>query len=410
MIAATEQTTKLRVTRLIKAPRERVFAAWTTPADILKWFGPETCQVVSAKINLRPGGDYHYRVKSEKMGEVKLDGVFREVKQPSKLIYTWSFSGNPQVEFGESQVTVEFLDRKGATEVRITHEQLPNDEVKEDHNKGWNGCLDKLEKHLGVASEAQQEHKPMPVGEFCWNELLTSDEAGATKFYSAVFGWQTANFPGAKDMKYTIWKQQGKGLGGLMKRPKEEIPPHWLGYVTVADVDATVKKVGQTGGKVMMPPLDIPDVGKIAVFLDPQGAALGIIQPIDKPSTCSGNQIVWCDIPVKDLDRAIRFYSAVLGAPVKKEQCEGMTFAVLPHADEHGVSGCLTTGCEGSKSEPSQNGPLLYFNCQGRLDQAVAAAEPNGGKVLQPKHPIGPYGFRAVVRDSEGNRIALHSM
>ncbi len=113
---------------------------------------------------------------------------------------------------------------------------------------------------------------------------------------------------------------------------------------------------------------------------------------------------------MKDLDRAIRFYSAVLGAPVKKEQHEGMSFAVLPHADEHGVSGCLTTGCEGSKSEPSQHGPLLYFNCQGRLDQATAAVEPNGGKVLQPKHPIGPYGFRAVVLDSEGNRIALHSM
>ena len=407
MIAATEQTTKLRVTRLIKAPRERVFAAWTTPADILKWFGPETCQVVSAKINLRPGGDYHYRVKSEKMGEVKLDGVFREVKQPSKLIYTWSFSGNPQVEFGESQVTVEFLDRKGATEVRITHEQLPNDEVKEDHNKGWNGCLDKLESLLGVASEKQQ--KPVAVGEFCWNELLTSDEAAATKFYSAVFGWGAADFPDA-NVKYTIWKQQGKGIGGLMKRSMENIPPHWLSYVLVADVDGTVKKTGDAGGKALMPPFDVPTVGRIAVIQDPQGAALGIIQPLDKPTNCSANQIVWCDIPVKDLDRAIRFYSAVLGEPVKKEQHEGMTFATLPHAGEHGVSGCLTTGCEGSKAEPSQNGPLLYFNYQGRLDQAITAVERTGGKVLQPKHPIGPYGFRAVVLDSEGNRIALHSM
>jgi hypothetical protein len=70
----------------------------------------------------------------------------------------------------------------------------------------------------------------------------------------------------------------------------------------------------------------------------------------------------------------------------------------------------ITTGCEGHKCEPSQHGPLLYFNCQGRLDEAVAAVEPNAGKVLQPKHPIGPYGFRAVVLDSEGNRIALHSM
>src|ERR1035441_1301649 len=370
MISTMEQSTKLSVTRLIKAPRERVFTAWTTPADILKWFGPETCQTLSAKVNLRAGGDYHIRVKSAEMGEVNLDGKFREVKWPGKLVYTWNFSGNPKLDFGESQVTVEFLDRNGATEVQVTHEQLPNEEVKEDHTQGWNGSLDKLERHLGVASETQQ--KPMAVGEFCWNELLTSDEAGATMFYSAVFGWQTAAFPGA-DVKYTIWKQQGKGLGGLLKRPMEQIPPHWLSYVTVADVDATAKKVDQAGGKVLMPPFDVPTVGRIAVFQDPQGAALGVIKPLDKPSNCSGNQLVWCDIPVKDLDRAIKFYSAVLGAPMKKEQHEGMSFAVLPHADEHGVSGCLTTGCEGHKAEPSQQGPLLYFNCQGRLDEAVAA-------------------------------------
>ena len=405
MIATMEQSTTLRVTRLIKAPRERVFAAWTTSADILKWFGPETCQVVLAKVNLRPGGDYHFRVKSEKMGEINLDGLFREVKRPSKLVYTWSFSGHPQLDFGESQVTVEFLDRTGATEIQVTHEQLPSEEVKEDHNQGWNGCLDKLERHLGVGSETQQQ--PLSVGKFCWNALLTSDKAGATKFYSAVFGWQAEDFPGA-GVKYTVWKNKGKGVGGLMKRPSEDMPPHWLGYVTVADVDATAKKAGEAGGKVTMPPSDVPTVGRIAVLQDPQGAALGVIQPLDKHATCSDNQIVWCDIPVKDLDRAIRFYSAVLGAPVKKEQHEGMTFAVLPHAEEHGVSGCLSPGGEGN--EPSRHGPLLYFNCQGRLDQAVAAVEPNGGKVFQPKHQIGPYGFRAVVLDSEGNRIALHSL
>jgi uncharacterized protein len=121
------------------------------------------------------------------------------------------------------------------------------------------------------------------------------------------------------------------------------------------------------------------------------------------------NQVVWFDLPVKDLDRAIRFYSAVLGAQVKKEQMPGMSFAVLPHQN-HEVSGCLTPGSEGDANKPSDHGVLLYFNCQGRLAQAIEAVEVNEGKVLQPKHPIGPYGFRAVVLDSEGNRIALHSM
>jgi uncharacterized protein len=404
MRATVERGLELRVTRLIKAPRERVFAAWITPDDLVKWFGPEDCQTLSARIHPRVGGEYQFRLKTENFGEISLHGLFREFKQPGKLAYTWNFSGHPKLEFGESLVTVEFLDRNGSTEVQITHDHLPNEEVKEDHIHGWKECLDKLERHLGGGSAAQQ--KPMAVGEFCWNELLTSDEAAATKFYSAVFGWQAADFPGA-GVKYTIWKNNGKGLGGLMKRPMEDIPPHWLGYVTVADVDATAKKAGEAGGKVMMPPFDVPTVGRIAVFQDPQGAALGIIQPLDKPTSCQANQIVWCDIPVKDLDRAIQFYSAVLGAPVKKEQCEGMTFAMLPH-EQGGVSGCLSPAGEGN--EPSQHGTLIYLNCQGRLDQAVAAVEPNGGKVFQAKHPIGPHGFRAVVRDSEGNRIALHSM
>ncbi len=123
------------------------------------------------------------------------------------------------------------------------------------------------------------------------------------------------------------------------------------------------------------------------------------------------NQVVWCDVPVTNLHRAAEFYSAVLGAPVQRQEFEGMAFALLPH-EEGAVSGCLTPGCPTEKdaNRPSAKGPLLYFNCEGRLDQAIEAVESHGGKVLQPRHQIGPHGFRAVVLDSEGNRIALHSM
>jgi predicted enzyme related to lactoylglutathione lyase len=117
------------------------------------------------------------------------------------------------------------------------------------------------------------------------------------------------------------------------------------------------------------------------------------------------NQIVWVDIPVVDLDRAIGFYSAVLGREVRKQEYPGMTIGLLPDEDKD-VSGCLYTG---GGNEPSARGPLVYLNAQGRLDEAVAAVESNGGKVLQPKHPIGPYGYRAIILDSEGNQVALHS-
>ena len=118
------------------------------------------------------------------------------------------------------------------------------------------------------------------------------------------------------------------------------------------------------------------------------------------------NSVVWLDIPVLDLDRAIKFYSAVLGAPVKKEEFSGMALGILQHSGND-VGGCLV---KTEKEKPSASGPLVYLNAQGRLDQAITAVTANGGSVLQPKHQIGPHGFRAVVLDSEGNRVALHSM
>ena len=115
--------------------------------------------------------------------------------------------------------------------------------------------------------------------------------------------------------------------------------------------------------------------------------------------------IVWFDIPVRDLERAARFYSAVLGEPVRREEAPGVAIALFPH-EEGEPTGCLFRSTD---DPPSGHGPLLYFDCSGRLDDALAAAEANGGAVLQPKQPIGEYGFRAIVRDSEGNRVALHS-
>jgi predicted enzyme related to lactoylglutathione lyase len=118
------------------------------------------------------------------------------------------------------------------------------------------------------------------------------------------------------------------------------------------------------------------------------------------------NQIVWVDIPVAHLDRAIAFYSAVLDGAVTKTGGEGFVFGLLPHADSN-VSGCLYD--PGSDNAPSRNGPLVYLNASGRISQAVRAATENGGQIVQDVHPIGPHGFRAILIDSEGNRIALHS-
>jgi predicted enzyme related to lactoylglutathione lyase len=124
----------------------------------------------------------------------------------------------------------------------------------------------------------------------------------------------------------------------------------------------------------------------------------------------AADTLCWTDIPVTNLDRAIRFYSAVLGREVKKMSEPGFEYGLLPH-EEQNASGCLCVRGDsvGNENQPSQNGPLIYLSVEGRLDEAVKAARDNGGKVLQDRQSIGPHGFRAVIIDSEGNRIALHS-
>ena len=118
------------------------------------------------------------------------------------------------------------------------------------------------------------------------------------------------------------------------------------------------------------------------------------------------NHIVWVDIPVLDLDRAIRFYSAVIGAQVEKQEYPGMAIGSIPHKDVE-AAGCLYLS---DAVKPSAEGPLVYLNVHGRIDEAVEAVEPSGGRVLQPVESIGPFGFRAIFLDTEGNRMALHSM
>ena len=118
----------------------------------------------------------------------------------------------------------------------------------------------------------------------------------------------------------------------------------------------------------------------------------------------SQNRAVWFDIPVVDLDRAAAFYGAVLNVKIHKQEFDGVSFCVLEH--QEGNSGCLIL----SPNEVSaDSGVLLYLNVSGRIRDAVLQTEQRGGKVIQRIHSIGSHGFRAIILDSEGNRIALHS-
>lgn len=117
------------------------------------------------------------------------------------------------------------------------------------------------------------------------------------------------------------------------------------------------------------------------------------------------NRFVWMDIPVDDLDRACAFYEGVLGCGVHRESHEGVEFAVLDHHEGNG--GCLLPRDE--VAGKGVGGVMVYLNVDGRIREACVRVVELGGKVTTATHAIGPHGFRAVIEDSEGNAMALHS-
>ena len=124
---------------------------------------------------------------------------------------------------------------------------------------------------MGPSANTPPYDGPPRPGTFCWDELHTRDLEGAKKFYAAIFGW--SGKLGEGDMAYWHWTSGGKEIGGMTQHMgAPSTPPHWLGYIAVSDVDATTKKAEALGGKVLMPGMDIPKVGKFSVVQDPTGA------------------------------------------------------------------------------------------------------------------------------------------
>lgn len=119
-------------------------------------------------------------------------------------------------------------------------------------------------------------------GAFSWNELMTTDIDGAKSFYKEMFKWQLEEMQ--SEMPYTMATIGGQQVAGMMQNPPEAagMPAMWGGYITVDDVDASAKQAESLGGKVLMDPRDIPNVGRFCVIADPQGAMLSLITYFDQ--------------------------------------------------------------------------------------------------------------------------------
>ena len=146
MSTATAVKPSLTIRRRFKAAPARVYAAWTEPAQIARWFGPGKVEVVDAVFETRAGGVFKIHARSPDTGDDHhVSGVVKEAKPNEKVVYTWAWQSTPE---RQSLVTVDFKPDGDGTLLVLTHEQFFDEGARDRHNGGWNAALDKLEAYL----------------------------------------------------------------------------------------------------------------------------------------------------------------------------------------------------------------------------------------------------------------------
>jgi uncharacterized protein YndB with AHSA1/START domain len=146
MATKTEEKTSLEIKRFINAPRERVYRAWTDPAQLKEWWGPEGVRTRKFEADARVGGKYRWDLFNQEGEEMSVFGEYRELIPGKKIVFTWKWDDDEAWENKSSTVTIELSDRDGGTEIKLTHVQLPSEESRNRHNEGWNSVLDRLER------------------------------------------------------------------------------------------------------------------------------------------------------------------------------------------------------------------------------------------------------------------------
>lgn len=143
----TETAHVVKINRIFKASRERVFAAWTEPEQIKQWFGCDQTKVKNAEVDLREGGKFLIEMETsgDGCGASSLDGSYITVRPPEELKYTWKWSGFEEPS-PATTVTVKFTEQGEGTLLELTHEGFMNEEICGMHDKGWTQAIDKIEK------------------------------------------------------------------------------------------------------------------------------------------------------------------------------------------------------------------------------------------------------------------------
>ncbi len=249
-------------------------------------------------------------------------------------------------------------------------------------------------------------------GEFCWLELGTRDVPGSKAFYKAVAGIEHRDdpMPGEGDEKYTTLMSDGKQIGGcyaMVGDHFEGVPPHWLAYIYVDDVDAAVEAVKAGGGTVAADVMDIPGICRMAVAQDPQGATFGLFHPLGHPGMArNGFQpggFGWLELATTDTAAAKAFYGSVFGWDSDTVDMGGFDYTSYKLGDNSFAGMMAMDGPEWEGIPPNWTPYLTVAD----IDAAFAAAMENGGQVRVPINDVPNVGRFAVVGDAGGANVAL---
>ena len=248
-----------------------------------------------------------------------------------------------------------------------------------------------------------------PAGSFCWIELATSDQTAAKNFYGALFGWTPNDMPMGPGAYYTIFKIDGRDAGGgYTLRPEQremKVPPHWMLYILVENVDATAAKVAQLGGTAIVPGFDVMDVGRMAVIQDPTGAYFCLWQAKQSVANSIANvhgTLCWADLSTPDPDRAKAFYSGLLGWQFTVGEKDTSGYLHIKNG-EHFIGGVPPAACCQPGVPPHW---LAYFQVDD-VDVSANKAKEMGATLLMPPMTMEGVGRWSVIADPQGAVFAI---
>jgi uncharacterized protein len=246
-------------------------------------------------------------------------------------------------------------------------------------------------------------------GHFAWYELITTDIEAAKVFYTKVMGWGALDVsaPGRPYILFTVGQTPVCGLMDLPESAKEiGGRPCWVGYVRVSDVDETAERIERLGGAVRIPPTDIPNISRFAVFGDPQSATLALLTSLsrdhEQPAELSApGRVGWHELVAADREQALAFYGEIFGWQKASFDQGVMGIYQLFSAGGQTIGGMFT-------KPPTTPAPfwLYYFNIDD-IDVAMKRVVAGGGQILEGGIEVPGGSWIARCTDPQGAMFAL---